>query len=97
MLLNGELDKRFLEGKQEAEAFLKKEFIRMNSSTICKVEFFRYVINLAIKGKLHTAGKGIQFRIDRLLDSRLARVITFLAAAISTPIAVYQCYLWVHG
>jgi hypothetical protein len=44
MLLNGEIDRRFLEGSQEAEAFLKKDFIRMHSSTICKVEFFRHVI-----------------------------------------------------
>jgi hypothetical protein len=100
MLLNGELDVRFLEGAKEAEAFLKKEFIRMNNSTISKVEFFRHVISLAIKGKLRTAGRGFLVRIDRLLESRAARVIVFLAAVaaiISVPIAVYQVILWTHG
>jgi hypothetical protein len=100
MLLNGGRDIRFLEGQQEAEAFTKKEFIRMHSSTICKVEFFRHVIGRAINGKLHTAGKGVLFRIDRLLESRVARVIAFVAAlsgVISLPIAAYQINLWLHG
>ncbi len=100
MLLNGDRDIRFLEGQQEAEAFLKKEFIRMHSSTICKVEFFRHVISLAINGKLRTAGKGLLVRIDRLLESRAARVIAFVAALagiISIPIAAYQVNLWFHG
>ena len=100
MLLNGELDVRFLEGAKEAEAFLKKEFIRMHSSTISKVEFFRHVISLAIKGKLRTAGKGILVRIDRLLEGRTARVIAFVAAVaglISIPIAAYQVHLWSNG
>ena len=100
MLLNGDRDIRFLEGQQEAEAFLKKEFIRMHSSTICKVEFFRHVISLAINGKLRTAGKGLLVSIDRLLESRMARVIAFVAAVagvISIPIAAYQVNLWFHG
>jgi hypothetical protein len=100
MLLNGELEMRFLEGSQEAEAFLKKEFIRMHSSTICKVEFFRFVISLAIKGKLRTAGRGLSVRIDRLLESRSSRVATFVAALIGLlglPVTVYQVFLWMRG
>ena len=100
MLLNGPLDVRFLDGAAEAEAFLKKDFIRMNSSTISKVEFFRHAISLAIKGKLRTAGVGLVFRIDRLLSSQAARVIAFLAAVlgiVTVPVAVYQAVLWLRG
>jgi hypothetical protein len=100
MLLNGELDVRFLDGAKEAEAFTKKEFIRMHSSTISKVEFFRHAIGLAIRGKLRTAGTGFLVRIDRLLEGRVARVIAFLAAVagvVSMPIAAYQVFLWSHG
>ena len=100
MLLNGELDVRFLEGAKEAEAFKNKEFIRMHSSTISKVEFFRHAISLAIQGKLHTAGRGVLVRIDRLLEGRWARVIAFVAAVagiLSLPIAAYQVFLWLHG
>jgi hypothetical protein len=100
MLLNGEIDVRFLDGAKEAEAFTKKEFIRMHSSTISKVEFFRHAIGLAIKGKLSTAGTGFLVRIDRLLEGRAARVIAFLAAVagvVTIPIAAYQVFLWLHG
>jgi hypothetical protein len=96
MLLNGDLDMRFLEGARKAEAFLKKEFIRMHSSTICKVAFFRHVISLAIKGKLRTEGKGLAVRIDRLLESRSSRVAAFGAAIIGLPATVYQVFLWIH-
>src|SRR5260370_19436996 len=57
MLLNGDRDIRFLEGQQEAEAFLKKEVIRMHSSTLCKGEFFRHVISLPINGERTTPRK----------------------------------------
>ena len=100
MLLNGELDVRFLEGAKEAEAFKNKEFIRMHSSTISKVEFFRHAISLAIRGKLRTAGRGFLVRVDRLLEGRWARVIAFIAAVagvVSLPIAAYQVLLWLHG
>jgi hypothetical protein len=74
--------------------------VRMNSSTISKVEFFRHVIGLAIRGKLRTVGTGFLVRVDRLLEGRAARVITFVAAlagVISIPIAAYQVDLWLHG
>ena len=71
---------------KEAEAFLKKEFIRMHSSTISKVEFFRHVISLAIQRKLRTAGNGFLVRVDRLLDGRAARAIAFIAARRPLPL-----------
>lgn len=82
MLLNGERDKRFLEGAQEAEAFKKREFIRMNSSTISKVEFFRHVIILTQKGQLRTDETGILILVDRLLESRWSRVFALLTSLI---------------
>lgn len=94
MLLNGERDQRFLVGAQEAEAFKKKEFIRMNSSTICKVEFFRHVIVLARKGKLRTAGSGILVVVDRLLENRWARLFALAASAIGIVSFVSRFILW---
>jgi hypothetical protein len=43
VLLNGPLPPAFLDGAQEAAAFKAKDFIRMHTSTICKVEFFRHL------------------------------------------------------
>jgi hypothetical protein len=77
MLQNGQRDARFLVGAEEAEAFKTKDFIRMHSSTISKVEFFRHAIVLAGRGKLRTAGRSLPVRVDRLLESRSARLAAF--------------------
>ena len=66
----------------------------MNSSTISKVEFFRYVITLTHKGKLHTAGRNLPARIDRLLESRSSRIAAFLSAVLGIITIFYQVYLW---
>ncbi len=97
VLLNGALPPTFLDGAQEAAAFKAKEFIRMHSSTICKVEFFRHVIVLAERGKLRTASKGWGVRIDRLLESRTAKIAALAAAVIGVLVGIYQAYLWVSA
>lgn len=85
MQLNGSMDPKFLTGGEEAKAFSRKEFIRMSSSTLSKVEFFRYVLNLAAKGKLKTAGRNLFVRVDRLLESRASRLVALVAAIIGIP------------
>ena len=57
--------------------FGRREFIRMNESTNTKVHFFKHVIDLALRGKLQTVGQSIANRIDKLLESRTARVLAF--------------------
>ncbi len=92
MLQNGERDKRFLEGAQEAEAFRNREFIRMNSSTISKVEFFRHVMILAQKGKLRTDGSGLLLWVDRLLESRWSRVFALSSSAIGIAATISRIF-----
>jgi hypothetical protein len=83
MLKNGERDPKFLEGKEEAEAFKRQEYIRMHSSTIAKVEFFRHVIQRVQEGKLKTYGMGLLVRVDRLLESRWSRVAALVTNVIA--------------
>ena len=94
MLMQGALDKRFLDGSQESQCFKNKEFIRLSSSTMSKVEFFRYVISLSLKGKLRTAGRGIGEMIDRLLEGRSSRAVALLAALVGVVVGLYQAWLW---
>jgi hypothetical protein len=96
MLLNGERDKRFLEGPEEAEAFKNREFIRMNSSTISKVEFFRHIILLVHKGRLRVASRGVFITIDKLLDSRWSRVFALTASAIGVVVTVVTIIARIH-
>jgi hypothetical protein len=97
VLLNGALPPAFLDGAQEAAAFKVREFIRMQSSTICKVEFFRHAIVLAACGKLQTASTGWGVWIDRLLEGRTTKIALLAAAVVGVPATLYQVYLWAHG
>lgn len=94
MEINGGRVQGFLTGKEESEAFKAKDFIRMNTSTIAKVGFFSYVITATRQGKLKTAGSAFANRIDRLLESRKARIVAIISAGIAIPVAVIQLVLW---
>lgn len=83
MLLQGDLSKQFMEGAEESEAFKAGDYIRMNASTISKVQFFKHVIEQTLRGKLRTAGRSLFNKIDRLLESRSARVMALTAAALA--------------
>lgn len=93
MLLNGSIPRDFLEGKEEAEAFKKGEFIKMNSSTICKVEYYRWTIGRVHSGKLKTAGDSIGHFIDTLLSSRRARVLSFFGSCLGIIVTLTTLFL----
>lgn len=95
MELNGGRVQGFLTGKEEAEAFKAKNFIRMNSSTIAKVGFFSHVVSAARRGKLKTAAKGLANLIDRLLESRKSRIIAALAALLGILVGIIQLVIWI--
>jgi hypothetical protein len=90
MLLNGLLPQGFLTGEEEAEAFKNREFVRLNSSTICKVNFFHHVIENALRGKLRTAGKTLANRIDRVLESRTARIWALSGTTLGLSLGIYN-------
>ena len=94
MELNGGKVQGFMSGKEESEAFRSKDFIRMNASTIAKVGFFSFVISSALKGKLKTAGSGFLNFVDKLLESRKARLIAAISACIGLVVALIQLGLW---
>jgi hypothetical protein len=90
MLLNGSLPQQFLTGAEEAEAFRNGEFVRLNSSTISKVQFFQWVIRQALKGKLRTAGKTFANRVDRILESRSARMWALAGTTLGIVVGSYN-------
>jgi hypothetical protein len=93
MLMNGDLDQRFLDGAGEAEAFQNGQFIRMNSSTMSKVDFFAHVIRLMQTGKLRTAANGLGVWVDRLLEGRPAKSVALVSAVIGIPAAAFEFFL----
>lgn len=94
MLLNGQRDHRFMTGEEEAAAFKAREFIRLHNSTISKVEFFRHVITLMLKGKLRTRGMELRVRIDRMMESQLARLAAFGITVVTVASLVVAAVTW---
>lgn len=90
MLLNGPLSPQFLTGAEEADAFRNGEFLRLNSSTISKVHFFQWVIKQALKGKLRTAGKSLANYVDRILESRTARMWALSGTTLGILLVIYN-------
>jgi hypothetical protein len=94
MGINGGKVQGFLSGKEEAEAFKAKDFIRMNTSTIAKVGFFSFVISSALNGKLKTDSRSVLIFVDRALESRKARMIASVSTCVGLIVGVIQLWLW---
>jgi hypothetical protein len=90
MLLNGPLSPQFLSGAEEAEAFRNGEYVRLNSSTISKVQFFQWLIKRALIGKLRTAGKSFANLVDRVLESRAARMWALAGTSLGVLLGLYN-------
>lgn len=80
MELNGGLHRHFLTGKEEVTAFENKEYNKMHTSTLIKINFFHFVIKQIISGKLKTESKRIGVRIDNLLESRTNKIIALCSS-----------------
>ena len=94
MELNGGIHRHFLTGEEEVQAFQNNEFIRMHNSTLCKVGFLHSVMRKLLKGKLHTASRGLGVTLDRIFESRVAKAIGLVATAITIGVGVWQIVLW---
>ncbi|KCZ99511.1 hypothetical protein [Hyphomonas oceanitis] len=92
MEMNGGVHRHFLTGEEEVEAFEKGEFIRMHNSTLAKVGFFHRVLDKFLKNRLRTKSRTFGARLDRLFESRTAKVLAVAASAIAIVFAPLQ--LW---
>lgn len=87
MELNGGLHRHFLTGQEEVEAFENNEFIKMHSSTLSKIGFFYKVIRKMMTGRLNVASRNIGVRLDKLFESRIAKIIGFVATILTIALA----------
>lgn len=89
MKLNGGQHRHFLTGKEEVEAFTRHEFIKMYNSTLCKVGFMYMVLRLISIGKLNTKSNGFWVTVERLLESREAKLLCLISAVLAIPGYIY--------
>lgn len=95
MDLNGGVHRDFLSGSEEVEAFKNNEFIKLHKSTLCKTGFYVRVINKILKGELNTNSNRFGVFVDRLLESRLSKLIALFSAIFSIAYALYQKFFCV--
>lgn len=82
MQINGGQHRDFMKGDDEVKAFADGRYMELHKSTLSKVGFFRMVVSRLLSGKLRVASNSVGVTIDRLLESRTAKVIALLAAVI---------------
>lgn len=79
MDINNGKRRDFLTGKEEVEAFQKKDFLAMHNSTLCKVKFFQYVIKQMLANKLIVTSKLWSIWLDKLFESRCNKLIALIS------------------
>ncbi|HBO2738412.1 hypothetical protein [Pseudomonas sp. NyZ201] len=94
MEINGGRHRDFLDGKEEVDAFENKEFLRMHNSTLSKIGFFSSAMRKLVNGKLNTASRGFGIAIDKLFESRGAKIIGLLGTIITILVGLWQAILW---
>ncbi len=93
--LNALGNEDFLEGKQEADAFDNKEYVRLHQSTLRKVSILAYIVEYASTGTLKTKAKWrdihggwVQGFADFIAENRFAIIAAFLATLVGAVISV---------
>jgi len=97
MQANSISDKDFLTGQQEAEAFVKKEYVKLHQSTLRKVDVMSNIVGRLAAGTLKTNakwreihGSWLGYMAKLLRDHPVTLVIAFLASLAS----ILSLILW---
>jgi hypothetical protein len=94
MELNGGKHRHFLTGEEEVQAFINNDFIRMHNSTLVKVSFLHSVIRNLIRGTLSTASRGFGVGLDKLFESRTAKLVGLAGTLVTIAVGLWQIILW---
>lgn len=81
--------KDFLTGKEEADCFDNKEYIKLHLSTLKKVDVLSSILNRHISGKLKTNISKVKHVVNSSFDSTVYKIISVIAAiwtVISIPL-----------
>lgn len=71
---------KFLSGPEEAECFDNKDYIKLQMSTLKKVDILFNILDRQINGKLKTNKNELKAKIDEIFESSVCKVISILAA-----------------
>lgn len=100
MRFNKIIQKDFLSGKEEADAFNNGDYVKLSMSTASKVELFSHIFNLELSGKLKTENNKYKlfgtkriYILDFLINTIRGKIITHIVSIILGSIIGYYATL----
>lgn len=76
--MNGGRHRDFLTGKEEVEAFERKEYIKLHKSTMRKVYFFQSIFYKLVHRKVKTQHSNLSAKLNSLVESLPAKILGFV-------------------
>jgi hypothetical protein len=83
MACNGGSHRDSLIGAEEAEAFKRKEYLKLHKSTMAKVYFFQSIYRKIHAKKLKTVRSNFPAKLNRLVESLPAKILALVAVLYS--------------
>lgn len=75
MLMNGGKHRDFLTGEEEVTAFKANEFVKMHSSTMCKVNFFKLAFGKMCNNKLKTNTNKLRYKVNQIYQNPIIQIL----------------------
>ena len=85
--------RNFLSGEDEATAFQAKQYRQMHNSTMCKVRFFRNVLDKAYDNELRTETNQFRYFVNELYKNpfmQLLSIIGIIGSVVSLVIQIIK-------
>lgn len=79
--MNGISVHNFLSGPEEAQAFINKEYLKLQRSTLQKVDGISEVLMLHLEGKLRTKSSSFDQYLDQIMASPKFKLVSIVAVA----------------
>jgi len=92
MACNGGPHRDNLTGAEEAEAFKRKEYLRLHKSTMAKVYFFKSIYHKVQNRKLKTVRANLPEKVNRIVESLPAKILALVAVLYSIGQLGYSAY-----
>ena len=92
MACNGGPHRDNLIGAEEAEAFKRKEYLKLHKSTMAKVYFFQSIYQKIQSNKLKTIRSNLPAKLNRLVESLPSKLLALVAVLYSVWQLSYSAY-----
>ncbi|HET8630582.1 MAG TPA: hypothetical protein VFL91_24445, partial [Thermomicrobiales bacterium] len=96
ILLNGFTRHTFLTGAEEAQAFENKEYLRLQRSTLRKVDCIAELLMLQLEGKLKTKARRLPSWVTTVYDHPVSKAVFIVSAIVSIVAFFFAVITYLH-